>query len=265
LGRTIDQLQNDPSSDASALHLGQQKQPFALTSQQWRVPSVRSLEQFRLQGNKNGQAETIKKLVATSRPKSNELLDFVQSSTTTAVDVSQRFKEIGKTYQSKAVYPKSGLGKKLETVAQLIDAGLRTRIYYVEVDGFDTHAQQAPAHEALLREVGGALSAFTTDMIGQGQGDRVLSVCFSEFGRRVQENASAGTDHGTAGPMFLAGPMVKAGLIGEHPSLNDLEQGDLKHHTDFRQVYAGILEQWLKVESKPILDGVYDPIQIIKS
>lgn len=263
LGRAIDQLQHDPSSDAMALHLGQKKQPFALTSQQWRVPSVRSLEQFRLQGGNGGQAEAIKKLAATDRPQANDLLDFVQSSTSTAVDVSQRFEQIGKSYQAKADYPESALGKKLETVAQLIDAGLSTRIYYVEVDGFDTHAQQAPAHESLLREVGDALSAFTTDMVGQGQGDRVLSVAFSEFGRRVQENASAGTDHGTAGPMILAGPKVKAGLIGEHPSLDDLEQGDLKHHTDFRQVYAGVLEQWLECESASILRGEYEAMDVL--
>jgi uncharacterized protein (DUF1501 family) len=264
LGRAIDQMQHNPSSDAVALHLGQKKQPFALTSQHWRVPSVRSLEQFRLKG-RSGEAGTIRKLVETDRPDSNDLLDFVQSSTATAVDVSQRFEKIGKSYQAKAEYPQNALGKKLETVAQLIDAGLSTRIYYVEVDGFDTHAQQAPAHEALLRELGGALSAFITDMVGQGQGDRVLAVCFSEFGRRVRENASEGTDHGTAGPMILAGPKVKAGLIGDYPSLTDLEQGDLKFHTDFRQVYAGILEQWLDCESSSILGGEYQAVELVRS
>ncbi|MBD3675442.1 MAG: DUF1501 domain-containing protein [Planctomycetaceae bacterium] len=263
LGRAIDRLQHEPSSDAIALHLGEKKQPFALTSQHWRVPSVRSLEQFRLQGNQETQAQTIKQLVESKRSNSSDLLDFVQSSTATAVDVSQRFDQIGKSYQPKAEYPESALGQKLKTVAQLIDAGLSTRIYYVEVDGFDTHAQQAPAHESLLREVGNALAAFTTDMGGQGQGDRVLSVCFSEFGRRVQENASSGTDHGTAGPMILAGAKVKAGLIGEHPSLTDLEQGDLKFHTDFRQVYAGILEQWLECESPSILGGEFEPVSLI--
>ncbi len=90
-------------------------------------------------------------------------------------------------------------------------------------------------------------------------------MCFSEFGRRVEENASQGTDHGAAAPMFVAGERVRAGLIGKHPSLDDLDQGDLKHHIDFRQVYAAVLEQWLGWESQAILDGAYQPIALFRT
>jgi uncharacterized protein (DUF1501 family) len=101
------------------------------------------------------------------------------------------------------------------------------------------------------------------DINAHDNGDRVLVMSFSEFGRRVAENASDGTDHGTAGPIFLAGNKVKAGLIGEQPSLTDLDNGDLKHHTDFRQVYATVLEDWLACESESVLGGQYKPMPIL--
>jgi uncharacterized protein (DUF1501 family) len=106
--------------------------------------------------------------------------------------------------------------------------------------------------------------AFYRDLQKQGNEGRVMTMTFSEFGRRVRQNASGGTDHGTAAPMFLFGPMVEAGLHGKHPSLTDLDSGDLKYTTDFRRVYAGVLESWLGVESKGVLEGVYKPLDVVK-
>jgi uncharacterized protein (DUF1501 family) len=140
---------------------------------------------------------------------------------------------------------------------------LQTKVYYVRIDGFDTHANQPDAHAALLREVSESVSTLIRDTNAHGIGDRVLVMCFSEFGRRVAENASDGTDHGTAGPILLAGNKVKAGLIGGHPSLANLDNGDLKHHTDFRQVYAAVLENWLSCQSETVLGGNYKPAQLI--
>ena len=151
----------------------------------------------------------------------------------------------------------------MKTVAQLIDAGLSTRVYYLAIDGFDTHSQQAAAHAGLLSQFSGAVSAFVKDVAHHGHGDRVLVMSFSEFGRRVKENASEGTDHGAAAPMFLAGGKVKPGLIGKHPSMTDLVDGDVKHHTDFRQVYAAVLERWLGWSSGKVLVGEYQPIEIV--
>ena len=100
-------------------------------------------------------------------------------------------------------------------------------------------------------------------MIANGLGERVLCLCFSEFGRRVNENASEGTDHGTAGPVFLAGSSVNPGLIGQQPQLDDLKDGDLKHHTDFRSVYANVLQKWLGCEPADVLHGHYEPVDAI--
>lgn len=153
-------------------------------------------------------------------------------------------------------YPRTRLAQQMSMIASMIRAGLKTRVYYVSLGGFDTHAQQGGAqgrHGQLLAEFGGAVRAFYNDLKAQGNDSRVLTVSFSEFGRRVGQNASNGTDHGTAAPMFLFGPMARAGVIGEHPSLRDLEDGDLKHLIDFRSVYAGVLERWMRTDSREVL------------
>ncbi len=265
LGRAIDSIQVNEPLDIPALHFGNRKQPFALASLQHRVPSVKSLEQFRLELKQRESLSEIRNSVNAQRSQSSSLLDFVQTSTDTAIDVSERLKDVTKNYQTDVTYPESPLGAQLKTVAQLIDADLATRVYYVEIDGFDTHSQQAEAHASLLRQVGDSLSAFIADVNQHGHGDRVLALCFSEFGRRVAENASAGTDHGRAAPLFLAGNRVKSGLIGKMPSLERLEEGDLKFHTDFREVYAGILENWLGTPSGEILHESYRPVNFLKA
>ena len=261
LGRYLDAAHKTAGRDVPALHLGDRKQPLALMARDVRVPSVRSLDRFRLQGGESLRAAA-QELTEAERPGKNDVLGFVQSSTSTALDASRRVEEAAGEYQELAEYPASQLAQQLRLTAQLIDAGLSTRIYYLEIDGFDTHANQAAAHAALLNQVGSGLKAFLDDVSQHGHGERVAAMCFSEFGRRVEENASAGTDHGAAAPMFVAGDRIRAGLIGKHPDLNDLDQGDLKHHTDFRQVYAAALEHWLGWESRSILDGRFEPVSV---
>jgi len=140
---------------------------------------------------------------------------------------------------------------------------MSTRVYYASISGFDTHSQQAGTHGNLLRQVGDSLRAFRKDLKAQGNDGRVLTLVFSEFGRRVRVNGSGGTDHGTAAPMFLIGPMVKPGVLGDHPSLVDLDDGDLKFGVDFRSVYAGILEDWMKAPSGKILKGDFRKAEVI--
>ncbi len=264
IGRYLESDGLESSPDPSALHLGKEKQPFALMSRDVRVPSIQSLKQFRLLGGDAGQVrEAIGQLAQQQHPGENDLLSFVQSSTSSALEVSQRMESAGVNYQPSEAYPTSGLGQKMETVAKLIASGLQTKVYYVRLDGFDTHANQPDAHAALLREVGEGISTFVRDINAHGDGDRVMVMCFSEFGRRVAENASDGTDHGTAGPVLVAGNQVQAGLIGKHPSLSDLDQGDLKFHTDFRQVYAAVLENWLSCDSESVLGGKYQPVKLL--
>ncbi|MEZ6065060.1 MAG: DUF1501 domain-containing protein [Planctomycetaceae bacterium] len=264
LGRYLDTNARE-TRDAPAIHLGGEQQPLALRAEIVRTPTIRSLDEFHLQGSDGASREMVRDLTGTTRPGGGDLLDFVQSTTTTALDVSERFSASEAARQPAPGYPATSLGQKLGTIARLITSGLGTRVYYVEVDGFDTHAQQAGAHEALLRQVGDAVARFVTSMAEHQLGGRVLVMCFSEFGRRVAENASEGTDHGAAAPMFLAGDSVKPGLIGNHPSLTDLIEGDLKHHTDFRQVYAAILERWLRVPAAPLLHGEYRPIDVLRT
>ena len=266
VGRYLEAAGLGESRDPSALHLGSEKQPFALTSRTVRVPSIQSLEQFRLRsGDSPGFRDAVRQLAATTREGGNDLLGFVQSSTSSAIAASERMESAGMKYKPSSSYPTSRLGRKMQTVAQLIAAGLQTRVYYVRIDGFDTHASQPDAHAALLREVSEAVSTLVRDVGAHGDGDRVLVMCFSEFGRRVAQNASDGTDHGTAGPILLAGNQVNAGLIGKHPSLTDLDHGDLKHHTDFRQVYAAVLEKWLACSSQAVLGKEFKPIAVLNA
>jgi uncharacterized protein (DUF1501 family) len=169
--------------------------------------------------------------------------------------------------RSQVQYPGNDLGRQLAMVSSMIRAGLKTRVYYVQLGGFDTHAGQGGAqgrHGQLLSQVGGALRAFYTDLKQQGNDQRVLTLSFSEFGRRVAQNASGGTDHGTAAPMFLVGPMAKPGVLSKHPTLSDLDDGDLKYLVDFRSVYAAVLSDWLKADSKEILGKSYQAAPVIK-
>ena len=135
----------------------------------------------------------------------------------------------------------------------MIKAGFGTRIFYTSLDGFDTHANQLATHAGLLTELSESIAAFHADLAADGQADRVALLTFSEFGRRVAENASLGTDHGAAAPVFLVGPVAKPGLVGAHPKFDDLDDGDLKYHTDFRRVYATLLSDWLDCPAETVL------------
>jgi uncharacterized protein (DUF1501 family) len=261
LGRFLDASRKPTDIDAPAVHVGPEKQPLALAAESVRVPSFASPESFRLNDGDNGKlGAAIRELSNRGEGQSDPLLSFVQSSTQSALATSDRIAKALRDYHTPIKYPESALAKNLKTIAQLIDAGLKTRVYYVELDGFDTHSQQPAVHAALLQQLGDAMRAFVDDVEHYGHGKRTLVMTFSEFGRRVAENASQGTDHGAAAPMFLAGTRVRAGLVGEHPNLDELEDGDVKFHTDFRQVYATLLERWLGWSSKSVLGGNFKPI-----
>lgn len=165
--------------------------------------------------------------------------------------------------QPLASYPRSSLARQLRIVAAMIRDGMRTRVYYVSLGGFDTHANQAGTHANLMRQLGDSLNAFYKDLAAQGNSGRVLTMAFSEFGRRASQNGSAGTDHGTAAPVYLVGDMIRPGLHGRHPSLTDLDQGDLKFTMDFRSIYAAILDDWMGAPSKTVLGAAYPKASIL--
>lgn len=264
IGRYLDASADQQAArDSAAIHFGAEVQPLALSTEKTPVSSVRSLEQFKLNLRDSQQRPVIESVVAAERENGSDLLQFIQSSTTAALTVSQRVEQGLESYKTSVTYPQTQLAGKLRTIAQLIDAGMSTKIYYVTVDGFDTHSNQSGAHAGLLAELGGAVHAFLEDLAVHDHDQRVTVMSFSEFGRRVKENASQGTDHGAAAPMFLAGAPVKTGVIGDQPSLTDLIDGDIRHHTDFRQVYASVLEDWIGWDSVSILGKRFDKINVI--
>ncbi|MGE0760929.1 MAG: DUF1501 domain-containing protein [Pirellulaceae bacterium] len=264
LGRYLDATQHLAPSDSPGLHVGPEKQPLALAAANVSTPSLASPDRFRLQGDGNERLQAaIRDLAGTTASPGDELLGFVRSTTTSALSASERIAAVLRDAASPVAYPDNELARKLKLVAQLIAAGLKTRVYYVELDGFDTHSQQPAAHAALLQQFSGAMKAFLEDIAQHGEARRVLAMAFSEFGRRVAENASEGTDHGAAAPMFLAGAPARGGLLTPHPSLDDLTDGDLRFQTDFRQVYASVLTGWLGWPSADILGGVFEPVRVL--
>ena len=192
-------------------------------------------------------------------------VDFIARTAMDAQHSSDEVRAIAARVQNQAEYPQSQLGGSLKMVAKLIGGGLPTRIYYVSQGGYDTHTNQLASQQRLLGDLADSVKAFTDDLKAQGNMGRVLVMTFSEFGRRVSENANGGTDHGAAAPMFVIGNKVKAGLLGKYPSLApvDLFQGDVKYNVDFRSVYAGVLENWLKTKSAPILGRQFTPLPVV--
>jgi uncharacterized protein (DUF1501 family) len=269
LGRTIDANPAAPGADLPALHVGGRSLPLAFRSKKSQVPSLERLDQYRLQvagddAAKRAARDAIDGVARTDRGNDDPLLGFLRRSTLAAYDSSKRLEKLVQpTTGSK--YPNFGLAKRLELIAQIIKAGFGTRIYYTSLDGFDTHANQLASHAGLLTELSDSIAAFHTDLASAGQADRVSVLSFSEFGRRAAENASAGTDHGAAAPVFVSGPVAQAGLIGEHPSFDKLDDGDLIHHTDFRRVYASLLENWLGLPAAPVIGEGFAPLPLFKS
>src|SRR5262245_49816107 len=194
----------------------------------------------------------------------DDLGQFLRRSLLDAYTTADRLEAVAGA-RGDAPYPRSELARRLNLTARLIKAGLGTRVYYLEQGGYDTHGQQLPRHAVLLEALSASLRAFLDDLAAARLADRVLVLVFSEFGRRVAENGSKGTDHGTAGPVILAGPSVQPGLVGTYPSLMDLADGDLKMTVDFRRVYATVLEGWLGLRSKEALGGTFESLPLFRS
>ena len=168
-------------------------------------------------------------------------------------------------YRTKTEYDADELAQALRDVAALSVGQVGSRVFSVELSGFDTHSNQKNRHDTLMRRLDASLPTFLADIAGTETGKNTLVVAFSEFGRRVKENGSNGTDHGVAGPMFVAGEAVKGGLYGKHPSLTVLDDGDLIHTTDFRSVYATLIQSWFGVDAARVLSGKYSALPLLKA
>lgn len=194
-------------------------------------------------------------------------LTLLQSIEQNAAEGSVLVREACSTYQTPIDYGPStgsGAGANLQKVAALIDAGFPTRFYYLNYGGFDTHVNQGSTHNLLLQHTADAIRGFMDDMERIGRADDVTVMVFSEFGRRPEDNTGGGSDHGTAGPMFIIGKQVNGGLYGKHPSLTDLdENGNFKMTTDFRRVYATMIKEWMGYEdTKTLLKGDFPSLGV---
>jgi len=230
----------------------------ALVGEQVVVPSVADAARFKVHGPRELLAAVAR------RPRANATLEYVRKSAEQAYATSARIERaLDRGTVARDRYPATALALRFWQVARVIEAGLPARVYAVRLSGFDTHSRQASAHAQLLRILGEALEAFQTDLAARGLDKRVLTMTYSEFGRRTKENSSLGTDHGKAAPMFLVGGGLKPGLHGKHPSLEDLDEGDLRFHTDFRRVYATVLDRWLEVDSRAVLGSAFQPLAFL--
>jgi uncharacterized protein (DUF1501 family) len=240
-----------------------QKQSLAVQAEKHSPVVFSRPDEFVRAGDKL-QAPTYRKLIEQTNT-GNATLDFLTAVSKNASDASVRVREAVGSYQTPVPYGATALATDLRKVAALIKAGFPTRVYYVSLGGFDTHASQAGGRSYLLTGLGEALDAFTSDLKRIGRANDVAIMMFSEFGRRVEENASGGTDHGTAGPMFLFGRGVKPGFYGTHPSLTELdENADLKMTMDFRRVYATVIREWMGYQdTRSILKGDFAPLGIL--
>jgi len=255
VGRALDRCA--AGSEVPALYLDGGPLSLSLVGDRVVVPSVADAQRFRVSGRKDLLVDVAK------REREEETLEYVRRSAAQAYRTSQRVEAALAGGRGADAYPGSDLGRRLWQIARLVEADLPARVYAVRLTGFDTHSRQANAHAQLLKVLGDALGAFAKDLKRTGLDGRVLTVTYSEFGRRVKENRSLGTDHGAAAPMFVMGGAIEGGLHGAHPSLTDLDDGDLRHHTDFRQVYATVLDRWLRVDSTAVLGRKYAPVSFV--
>lgn len=193
--------------------------------------------------------------------------DFLERSALNARVYAEEVRKSTASIQNKATYPGTQLATDLKLVSQMIAAEMPTRVYYVQLGGFDTHANQAARHSKLMEDLGGAVAAFITDLKALGHLDRVTLMTFSEFGRRVAENASGGTDHGEAAPMFVIGSRIRPGTHGTFPDLAPavLHRGDVPFTTDFRRVYSSMLKTWLGADDVRVLGQKFDPLSLFRA
>jgi uncharacterized protein (DUF1501 family) len=276
LGRSVNELQGQ-SGFIPILHIGSGRQPPAIQGTPGGAVSINNRQNFQLDlgGGTAAQQKARRKLLeelSAPEDKADEILQFVrlrQLRTMTSVErlqelLSKQHLRQNTLYGPDGFYGPNSLPMQMQLVANLILNGFGTRIFYVSLNGFDTHANQSEAHRKLLAQLADGISNMFNLLKNGGHDKRVLVMTYSEFGRRVQENGSKGTDHGAASCLFVAGPALKGGIVGAHPSLKELDSGDLKYALDFRRVYATLLDGWLHCDSKAVLGGKFEHVEGLK-
>ncbi len=260
LGRYLDN--NCPTakedSDPLGVHTGGETPQSFFSEKPHNLFGLRHLNRRRESG---GSQELLDNLAQASPQ--NENAEFISHTLMNNLVSERRVQKIVRNYRSQSEYPSTRLANSLRGVAAMIATGLETRAYFVSQTGYDTHANQLPVQNRLLGDLSGALSAFQTDLTAHGLENQVLTMTFSEFGRRPAENNRGGTDHGTSAPLFVMGSKLKNNLLGTPPDLDVGKGKDLTYSTDFRQVYATILENWLGCSREPIIGRRFQPLTFV--
>jgi uncharacterized protein (DUF1501 family) len=267
LGRYLDLAELPADNPFNAASIGGVV-PMALKSRKAAVATLQDANTFQLKTDPRHPQDHNDLMAAFSRMYSRgpggmpyyDLLDGVE---TTTVRAAAALKDLGTKYHAAVSYPQTPLGRGLQNVAQLLSGGFGTRVYYVQTGGYDTHANEKAGHDRLMSELSEAVSAFHQDLTSHGLSRNVAMMTWSEFGRRVKENRSGGTDHGTAAPLFVMGDGVRGGLVGDQPSLTKLDSnGDLVFGVDFRDVYNTLLGKWLGMDGQEILGGKFETLPL---
>jgi uncharacterized protein (DUF1501 family) len=269
LGRYLDVARSIDSS-INAVNLDTLLWP-AVIGEKERAMAIESLDAFKVnplsKGSAQAQSEAAVKALdsiqCSSCQEYNNLVSAMMEAGLDALTASDIVQQAAASYQTSVQYPKNDFSNRLKLAAQIVSSSMKPQVVYLQIGGFDTHANQKNTQANLLKTVSDGISAFYKDMDEKGKINDMLIMTFSEFGRRVKENGSLGTDHGTAEPMFLIGGRVKGGLYGTYPSLSDLDSnGDLKFQVDFRQVYATVLQDWLGADPTEVLSSQFQKLSV---
>lgn len=262
IGRHLDtKMAGGPLNPVYAIGLSTEK-PRALTAKQASIPCFASLVDLKSMVGDADSQQLLRKIQGTEVTQGSDA-SVVQNANRAALDAIQVLNEKLAGYSLKQQYGNDAFGRGFSQVAQLIATSPATRVVYFSAGGFDTHARQDQTHEKLLGDLSNGISAFMKEMEACGKADKVVLVVFSEFGRRVQQNGSGGTDHGHGSVMFLIGKPVKGGFYGDYPDLNNLFQGDLIGKIDFREVYATALDEWMGGDSEVVLGKKFNHINFL--
>lgn len=252
----------DPEGTSSYIVNIANEQSRAVVSENHSAVVFADPDRFVREGSEE-QQEIFDELEKKRAKSGNESLDFVRAIASTAGESSEFIRNACAEYKTVADYGYGQVGVDMKRIVAQIAADSPARIYYTSFSGFDTHASQASAQSLLFNQVGDAVHAFYYDLERIGRADDVALLMFTEFGRRVQENASQGTDHGVASPMFIVGKHVNGGFYSQHPSLTDLDEGDLKMTTDFRSVYSTMIKEWMGFDNtKSILKADFPTLGV---
>jgi uncharacterized protein (DUF1501 family) len=239
--------------------------PEVMVSERTDIPAIPGIGQYAMIADRNAAARAAFSAQARDRslPFESPYLAHVMEVEGDAQRSSEELPQLIAGYTTKASYPSTALGRSLALAAQIVGSNLGTKAIYVEHGSFDTHVNQQKTQNLLLTQFSDAIAAFYDDLAAHGNDRRVLTLTFSEFGRRVEENGSRGTDHGEASPLFMIGGGVKGGLYGALPDLSDTNMGNVRYTVDFRSVYATVLERWLGRPSATLLDGEFRQLPVL--